>query len=102
MTHQFKPGDLALIVGANTDTENIGKVCELLELIQPGKAGAVIVGNGRPARHDEAMPCWLVTGETLTQPDPKFNGYAIRWSRYLMPLRGYFAPEHQKSREVSA
>lgn len=28
MNHQFKPGDLALIVGANSLTQNIGKVVE--------------------------------------------------------------------------
>lgn len=93
MKHEFKPGDLALIVGANTDTTNIGKVCELVELIQPHGKSIFIMPNGRPARHDQDEPSWLLAGATLTQKNPEHSGFAIRQECYLMPLRGDEDPD---------
>ena len=38
MQHQFKAGDLALIVGSRSgDSPNVGKSVELVELIRAGK-----------------------------------------------------------------
>jgi hypothetical protein len=89
---QFKPGDLAIIVRAFSDcSENIGRVVEVVEVDSPAiddypihvSAPGLI---GRDQFTGDAEPtsdCWCS-------------------AKCLMPLKGDFVPEQQKSREVAA
>lgn len=102
MSHQFKSGDLAMIVGANSLTQNIGKQCELREFVVRGDR--FLAPNGVMYEHDGA-PCWTLAGEGLVaviDDEVVDLGFGIHEPRHLMPLRGDFAPEQAKSREVPA
>ena len=90
MSHQFKPGDLALIVrGPNT-----GNCVECIAFLRPGeKAGGFEGYQGGPElgnRHHE--DAWIVRFSNLD--------VALERPRDLMPLRGDFAPKQAKSLEV--
>ena len=93
MKHEFKPGDLAMIVGARRRPEAIGKVVELIELLQPQQAAAQIIDGTRFVNSDDE-PCWLVTGDTLRADaitcgvPHKVIGVGMSAPRFLMPLRG--------------
>lgn len=100
MSHNLKPGDLVLIVGATTDTRNIGKTAELVELVPPQTFSCFLLPQGIRASHDEPHACWLLAGGSLIQEDASCNGFGIRSPRFLMPLRGDFAPERQKAKEA--
>jgi len=103
MSHQFKPGDLALIVNTVRTPEYIGKTVELIEF---HRKGDYYQGPKRERLTAEG-DAWLVKGDlsgTFThrgriQPTP---GIALVREQHLMPLRGDFAPEQTKSREVPA
>lgn len=99
MAQEFKAGDLALIVGAQKDIGNIGKSCELVELLKPNERSKTLMADGRSVHHDCGEPAWLVFGASLTNPDRFINGFAIRTERYLMKLKGDAQPEQQKSKE---
>jgi hypothetical protein len=92
MNHKFNPGDPALIIrGPNT-----GHSVECVVFLRPGdKAGGFEGYQGGPElanKHSE--DAWIV----------KFSNQdvALERPRDLMPLRGRFAPEQAKSREVAA
>lgn len=74
MSH-FKPGDLALIIGTT------GRRPELI---------------GRTVQIVERVP--LISGPGWTWMEGPWEERACE--KHLMPLRGDFAPEQQKSREV--
>jgi hypothetical protein len=103
MNHQFKPGDLALIVQAHRE-ENIGKTVELVRFSQ--ERWVPYGDDGYTANNSQMVPCWVVNGDIVTDQD--FQGenvsvkQAVALECHLMPLRGDFAPEQQKSREVIA
>jgi hypothetical protein len=101
MNNQFKPGDLALIVGANTLVQNIGKVVELSTFVRDSD---IYVGpDGNVYRHSDA-DCWVVRGEGVQfwTEEGVYDGFGLCEPRHLSPLRGDFQPERQKSREVPA
>jgi len=94
---QFKSGDLALVVATKTGL-NIGKVVTLDRMILAGERIELddmilnVVEDG-----------WLATGDLLASfpigvKQVKQHGFR---TKCLMPLRGDFAPEQQKSREVT-
>ncbi|WP_346395227.1 hypothetical protein [Pseudomonas syringae] len=103
MRNQFKPGDLALIVGSSKGiSPNIGMAVELIQnlstndefnlpdgrrLLNRGPACWVIAAAGLLAsRHDGG---WIDVG-----------GIALVMEHHLIPLRGDFAPEQQKAKEA--
>ncbi len=98
---QFKPGDLALIVGFNKSPVNVGKSCELIAFLHPGDRMDLPHGNFGGVRHIGTGSGWLVTGSELLSSTGQ-SGFALVAEKNLMPLRGDFAPEQQKSQEVSA
>ncbi|MBT9570883.1 MAG: hypothetical protein IV106_07195 [Pseudomonas umsongensis] len=101
MSHQFKPGDQAMIVGANSLTQNIGKQCELRQFIVKGDL--YIAPNGETYRHDD-VPCWVVAGEGLywvADAEPMQGDFGVHEPRHLMPLYGNTNPEQQKALEVT-
>jgi hypothetical protein len=102
MNHQFKAGDLAIIVGANSLTQNIGKQCQLREFVKSGDC--YVAPNGEVYRHDD-VPCWTLVGDGLVavvEGEVVDLGFGIHEPRHLMPLRDDFAPAGQKAKAVSA
>jgi hypothetical protein len=98
MSHQFKSGDLAIIIGG----PNTGSCVELISF---HASGDVRMSSGCWTRAD--VPSWKVTGPSLTA---RLEGIPGRYKvaqglicqSLLMPLRGDFAPEKAESREVPA
>lgn len=90
MSHKFKPGDLALVIN-HTYPPVIGScVC----LISRHTVGPVDRRDPMDPSVYEVQggdPVWVVDAEG-----------GIVWEKWLMPLRGDFAPEQVKSRELSA
>lgn len=103
MSHQFKPGDLALIVRA-IHSENLGKV---VELIRCTSEPYISLADGGVTRNDGSLVCWEIKCESLTVtrggiPTGRGTQFGAIPEKSLMPLRGVFAPEQTKTREVSA
>ncbi len=83
---KFKAGDLALNLQDIPNCISAGVVVELMSRLAPGD---LFVEDGQTFQVNR--PAWWVLheGDHLYIPE-----------RYLMPLRGDFQPEQQKSREV--
>ena len=97
MSHQFKPGDLVIIVGANSLTQNIGKHCELRQFVISGDR--FLAPNGVMYNHCD-VPCWTLAGEGLVaviDGEVADFGFGVHEERHLMPLRGDFAPTEENS-----
>lgn len=102
MSHNFKPGDLAMIIRSR-NSENIGRVVTIRGSAKAGEA-LIYEGGG-------FVTCvsgqFIVEGEIVVTPrlNPgkkrTVNMHAFRLL-CLMPLRGDFAPEQHKSHEVLA
>ncbi|KTT56420.1 hypothetical protein NS337_03550 [Pseudomonas oryzihabitans] len=101
MNHNFKPGDLAMIVGAFSVTQNIGMACELVEHLEPEQVSQWRDQDGYRQQNGDTGPAWIVIGEGLASWCGG-DGWCLVDSKHLMPLRGDFAPERQKSQEVPA
>lgn len=99
---QFKPGDLALIVNSRTVAGEllIGKCVELVMRIAAGEKVFFDGMYWRPLDADG----WIVSGDSLlmVKHDGSVvqNQFCMFAEKNLIPLRGDFAPEQQKSREV--
>lgn len=77
MSHNSKPGDLALIVGSSgRRPETIGR---FIELIEPADCGV--------------EPAWIWDDH---------GTYEMTATKHLVPLKGYFTPEQQKKQEQPA
>lgn len=104
MSHNFKPGDWALIVGSRSGkSPNIGSAVELIQLVMPSDSFTTPDGFVRTSGVD--YPVWMVVGEGLTAvtiSDRQIycGGACLVQERYLMPLRGDFEPERQKAKEA--
>ncbi|WP_122583210.1 hypothetical protein [Pseudomonas viridiflava] len=88
MNHQFKSGDLALVIN-HTYPPVIGTCVELISrhLVSP-------VDRKDPMdpgvyEQEGGDPVWVVSDDK-----------AIVWEKWLIPLRGDFAPEQQKAQAV--
>lgn len=103
---KFKAGDLALIIGSrHPDSQNCGRVVELVKIVQPGEEFPCPDGKQRRSGLDKAV--WLVEADGLQARSIKLGwidagGICLIDEKYLMPLKGDFHPEQQKSREVEA
>lgn len=87
MGHEFKPGDLALIINAR-DPSSIGNVCELVEY-----AGKCSVHPTEPEYgigDPNGEPTWLVTDH---------NGPGYIFQKNLMPLKGDEQPAQVRQAE---
>lgn len=101
MNHNFKPGDLALIVGACSLKENIGKTCELVELLAPDQISVwQDPEDGRTVINASGEEVWLVVGEGLVSSIKNTRNAALALPVHLMPLRGEFLPEKKRSKEA--
>lgn len=104
MTNNFKPGDLAIIVNARVRHELIGCVVELHQRIAPNERYKA-PGETAHNRNTSDNHSWVCLGECFNFAEgSEFggNGWAQVSEKHLMPLRGDFAPEQAKSREVPA
>lgn len=100
MGNQFESGDLVVIVGANSLTQNIGRHGELREYVRSGDI--FLAPNGELYQHD-AAPCWTIYGEGLAaviDGEVVNFDFGIHEPRHLMPLRSESDPEQQKQREA--
>jgi hypothetical protein len=87
MSHQFKPGDLAILL-TNVETVTAGSIVTLNKFVPYGAfEEGVLFG----------ADVWTFDHPII--PDDE-EGFCEQ--KYLMPLRGDFTPQQQKSREVPA
>lgn len=103
MSHQFKSGDLALIVGSNKGiSPNIGTSVELVQKLLTNAQFSL--PDGRQALN-RGPACWMVQGEGLFANLHRgswenIGGVALVEERHLIPLRGDFAPDKHKAKEA--
>ena len=102
MSNQFKPGDLALIVGAHMTPDNVGKVCELVEFLAQEQISTwrephhgMVIQNG------DVHAAWVVIGAGLASCFG-LSGWALVDQIHLMPLRDDSVRENQKSKEAES
>lgn len=102
MSHQFKPGDLALIIRA-THAENIGKVVELIRFDCSEKIALPEDTPRSFAPNPNQIACWVVRGSFIAHSTLRgeiTSAVGASPQSWLMPLRGDFAPEQQKAKEA--
>lgn len=98
MGHEFKPGDLALIVHSRNE-ENLGRVVTVREWTAAGSRIANECGFTQCT-----TDCWVVEGEVVTSrlkdPTEKFvvSRHAFK-ARSLMPLKGDEEPAQVRQAE---
>ncbi|MGN8346342.1 hypothetical protein ACLEJQ_22335 [Pseudomonas sp. SMV71] len=97
MKHNFKPGDLAIIVGCRINPEDIGKLVELSERVLLN--GYFTTPSGWRVFSASPGTCWVVLSENIASYGGD-HGWALVDEKHLMPLRGDFTPEQQKSKEA--
>lgn len=90
MSSQFTPGDLALTLVSRYGFSAMSQV-SLVVFMLKGQEAEQPGGSIWTAPHDG----WVVGGKVGA-------GYGFFKREQLMPLRGDFTPEHQKSQEVTA
>lgn len=95
----LKAGDLALIVGFTTKDINVGKSVCLIQRLMPNEQFTGPDGAPYVASADSVG--WTVYGGGFVDAHDGSDWGCVA-ERHLMPLRGDFQPERQKSREVPA
>lgn len=103
MQHQFKPGDLALIVGSSSGiSPNIGKCATIMSRIKTDRDH--LAPNGKRVVN-RGPDCWIVEASGLVA-GLKAGGYvdvggiALVLDQHLMPLRDDHAPQLEKQKEL--
>ncbi len=92
MSHQFKPGDLALVTN-HTYPAAIGLCVELVSRHLVGPVDRRDPMDPGVYEQGEGDPVWVVA-EIEGESD------CIVWEKWIMPLCGDFEPEQQKAKEV--
>lgn len=92
MSHQFKPGDLALVINSRDDTR-IGNTVEIIEVLVDSQKEYEAYGFTHRGHADGSRSAFV-----------DFGGADIWFfdQKNLMPLRGDFAPEQQKAKEAES
>ena len=67
--HSLYPMGMALIMGANQTTENIGKQVRLLQFVKPTEVVAATFSGHRYEFHGGFTGVWVVKGEDLIRND---------------------------------
>jgi hypothetical protein len=91
MAHEFKPGDLALIVGCVKSPINVGKSCTLKQFVGAGETiyfphecgGRSMLGVTNTGGRG-----WLVLGDTLLSSQNPIFGWSLVRPDHLLPLKG--------------
>ncbi|WP_295460479.1 hypothetical protein [uncultured Pseudomonas sp.] len=96
MNHNFKPGDLAILL---TDVGPLvsGAVVALVRLVPAGYRFEALVSNVSKGETVLKRAMWRLDHQDIPQGEG-----AMAPESKLMPLLGDFAPERQKSQEVPA
>lgn len=95
MQHQFKAGDLALVIGSSSGTSpNIGMSVELVAAIDKDEKYQLPDGRSMTNRGPK---CWVVHGDgAMAQLHAgglvDLGGIFLAVERYLMPLKGDQSP----------
>lgn len=103
MQNQFKPGDLALVIGSDHEPSNVGRACELIAFLSHGD---VVPNPNHPetlAEYDDpGVQRWLVRGDQIQNDsdDPRDVGLDVLMPEHLMPLKGTETPQLEKQKEV--
>lgn len=100
MSHNFKPGDLALIIRSRNE-ENIGRVVTVFGFANKGD----LVLNEHGYTETSHNGSVIVQGSIVTSP---IRSTALKFevtkhvfsAKNLMPLRGDFTHEQQKAKEA--
>ncbi|HFH2966647.1 hypothetical protein [Pseudomonas aeruginosa] len=98
---KFKAGDIALVIGSR----NFGRCVDLISR-HVGPCRVEVTGN-RWVIVPDGVPAWLVTAKDM-EAQMTMSGRIVKTDEVvisevkLVPLRGDFQPEQQKSREVEA
>jgi hypothetical protein len=88
MSHQFKPGDLALVISGGY----MGETAELIRFVVPGEVvESPTSGKKYQFRPAAGIGGWLCSFRAE---------WAIKHEKNLMPLRGDFSHEQQKAKAV--
>lgn len=97
---KFNQGDLALIVGAFSMAQNIGKVVELVQFVTDGEF--YVAPDGITYQHG-GVACWVVVGDGVVcrSSNAIFNDFGLHVEQHLMPLRGGLAPTERKQQELT-
>lgn len=90
MNHQFKPGDLALVIKSRAP-QHIGRCVEILDVLLDDLEIYQYLGETHEGDADLSLSAFIRFDD--------FGVWMIRQS-HLMPLRGDFAPERQKAQAV--
>ncbi|KPB51359.1 Uncharacterized protein ALO57_00141 [Pseudomonas coronafaciens pv. oryzae] len=90
MSHQFKPGDLALLL-IDVGPLACGSAVELIKRIGAGTE-VELVGGGKAECLEGS---WVFSHSMIPGP-----GLAFAPERLLMPLQGDPSPEQQKAKEA--
>ncbi|AXQ48911.1 MULTISPECIES: hypothetical protein [Pseudomonas] len=103
MSHQFKPGDLALIVGSRSaDSPNVGRAVELIVKLAAGDS--FDAPNGLKCCNASGHEVWVVQADGITAISngvrKDIGGICLVREYFLIPLRGDFEPEQQKAKEA--
>lgn len=90
MKHEFKPGDLAMIIGGLSD--NFGRIVELISLCPEGE---VSIPGGRWVTVEEGAKVWLLKAPALSFRKIIDNSIVILdqgpyREKYLMPINSEF------------
>lgn len=98
MSH-LKPGDLALIAFCKVAPEMVGRCVELVARLDPEETYGEFYNF-------TSHPAWVISADDLLSMDclgvlSRCDESVIH-EKDLLPLRGDFQPEQQKSREVPA
>ena len=97
---KFKAGDLALIVGAYTVTQNIGRQVELVSYVPPH--GCDFVQDGEFEAGPEGL--WVVRADGLirnAEGGLVVSDLAGCAPNHLIPLRGDLQSERERETELS-
>jgi len=92
---RFKAGDLALIVGCDYASSNIGKCVELVMLVQSNEEYSF---GGLDVINANNCPVWIVVGDVNGVAGSP--GWIQKAEQNLMPLRGDFQPESERTAEL--
>ncbi|GFM89367.1 hypothetical protein PSCICO_47660 [Pseudomonas cichorii] len=93
MNHQFKPGDLALVISSG-EKGLIGRVVEVLKVLFDDREEYDAYGEIHEGHADGSPSAFVDFGG--------HNGVWFFSQKNLMPLRGDFLSEQQKAQAVPA
>lgn len=91
MSHNFKPGDLALVIKSR-DAEMLGRTVEILEVLLDTMNGYEAYGEIHEGDADGSPSAFIDFG----------GDYGVWLFRQdsLMPMNGNFEPDQQKAKET--